>query len=92
MPAQHLVPAFANALHLSPRTQANALRALALDGEETKQQDWNAKAAAALLLGATWAGETVPKDRLAHEARVPEKAIAQQFQAMADRLKKHAPR
>lgn len=91
MPAQHLVPAFAHALQLSSRAQANALRALALDGEDAKEKDWNGKAAAALLLGARWAGERCDEEELARQARVPEATMAKQLEAMARRLKQHAP-
>jgi transcription initiation factor TFIIIB Brf1 subunit/transcription initiation factor TFIIB len=91
MPAQHLVPAFAEALQLSPRAQANALRALALDAEEAKEKDWNGKAAAALLLGARWAGERCDEGELARQARVPEATVAKQLEAMAQRLSNVAP-
>lgn len=91
MPAQHLVPAYAQALQLSSRAQAHALRALALDKEDAHANDWNSKAAAALLLGASWAGEPCDKGELAREARVPEQSVAKQFEAMVQRLKPFAP-
>ena len=91
MPAQHLVPAFAQALQLSPRAQAHALRALALDKDDAQPKDWNTKAAAALMLGAAWAGESCDNADLAREARVPETLVAKQYEAMAQRLKGLAP-
>jgi transcription initiation factor TFIIIB Brf1 subunit/transcription initiation factor TFIIB len=87
MPAQHFVPSFANAIHASSRAQANALRALALAGEETVENEWKPRAAAALLLGSEWAGEERTRAELAKAAGVNEKAVAQHYQALADRLR-----
>ena len=89
MPAQHFVPSFANAIHASSRTQANALRALALAGDEPNEQVWKDRAAAALLLGAEWAGEPKSHAEVAKAAGVTEKAVAQHYQMLADRLKGH---
>lgn len=92
MPAQHFVPSFANALQASSRTQAHALRALALCPDETVEREWRPRAAAAILLGAEWAGEPRTPGEVAQAAGVPEKAVSQHYQQMADRLRKFAPR
>lgn len=92
MPAQHFVPSFANAMHASSRTQANALRALALSGEEGPQTEWRERAAAALLLGAEWAGEKWNKADLARVAGAQEGAVAKHYAAMAEKLRHIAPR
>lgn len=87
MPAQHFVPKFATAVHASPRTQANALKALALAGNDPAEPEWKSRAAAALLLGAQWAGEKHTEADIARATGVPEQAVAKQYAIMAERLK-----
>lgn len=92
MPAQHLVPSFATALNVSSRAQANALKALAFASEETPQAEWGPRAAAALILGAKWAGETLDPAEAARATHLPEEKVAKHYQAMAEQLKRLAPR
>jgi transcription initiation factor TFIIIB Brf1 subunit/transcription initiation factor TFIIB len=92
MPAQHYVPGFAHALHASSRAQANALRALAIAGGNTNEKEWKPEAAAALLLGAHWAGEKWTEADVAKAAGVPAQAVAKHYAVMAERLKGVAPR
>ena len=92
MPAQHFVPSFANALHLSSRAQANALKALALSAETPKDTEWGPRAAAAVILGAEWAGESCDPSDAARAAHLPEEKVAQHYARLAAELKRHAPR
>jgi transcription initiation factor TFIIIB Brf1 subunit/transcription initiation factor TFIIB len=87
MPSQHFVPKFATTVRASSRTQANALKALALAGVEPAEPEWRSQAAAALLIGAMWAGEKHTEAELAEAAGVPEKAVAKHYADLAERLK-----
>lgn len=91
MPSQHFVPRFAQALHASPRVQANALTALALSPDEVIEAEWGARAAAALLIGAAWTGEKWTNEQVAQATGVPEKVVAKHYEKMAAALK-NAPR
>jgi transcription initiation factor TFIIIB Brf1 subunit/transcription initiation factor TFIIB len=88
MPSQHFVPGFATALHASSRAQANALKALAIAGGATTEKDWKPEAAAALLIGAQWAGEKWTEKDVAKAAGVPEQAVAKHYAMMAEKLKR----
>ncbi|HUR69112.1 MAG TPA: hypothetical protein VM370_07680 [Candidatus Thermoplasmatota archaeon] len=92
MPAQHFVPGLATAVNASSRAQANALKALALSGDDAGEKEWRDRAAAALVLGAHWAGEAQTPATLAKAAGVQEQAVAKHYAILADRLKSMAPR
>lgn len=88
MPAQHFVPRFATAIQASPRVQANALRALALAPEEHSPTEWAPRAAAALLLGASWEGVDANGAAVARATGVTEEAVAKHYATLAAALKK----
>lgn len=83
MPVQHYVPKLAQTLHLSPRVEANALKALAMAPEETPEHECAPRATAALRLGAEWAGEGWNGE----PAGVQEAAVAKHYARLAERLK-----
>ena len=87
MPSQHFVPRFAQALHASPRVQANALTALALSPDEAIEAEWGARAAAALLIASGWEGQNWSRSDVAKATGVPEQAVAKQYEKMAATLK-----
>lgn len=91
MPAQHFVPTFASAMHASSKTQAQALRVIALSGDEPAEKDWQTRAAAALLIGAEWAGEPCTPAEVAQATGVPEKKVAEHYAALANRMRRWAP-
>lgn len=91
MPAQHYVPRFAAALHVSPRVQANALHALSVAPEEPTPAEWAPRAAAALLLGASWEGPTPTQSEVARVTGTTEEAVAKHYANLAAWLKKAQP-
>lgn len=88
MPAEHFVPRFAKDLQASPRVQANALKALALTNEKTPETEWRTIAAAALMIGADWAGEEWNEAQVAKATGVPEKSVAKHYADLAEKLRK----
>lgn len=88
MPAEHFVPRFANTLHASPRVQANALKALAMAAPKIPETEWRELAAAALIVGADWAGEDWNEADVARQVGVKEQTVAKHYEQLAASLKK----
>lgn len=93
MVAQNFVPRFAQTLNVSSVVEANALRALALTGDvgtvETGETDWAPRAAAALIVGASWIGETWTEEVVATATGVPEYELVRHVAKLAEQLEGH---
>lgn len=86
MTAYTYVPRFATTLQATPRVEANAMEALALAGPGSSETEWAPRAAAALVLGASWEGEDWDAADVAHMTGVPQPALVRQLAALSREL------
>lgn len=86
MPAQQYVTRFATTLRASPTVEENALRALSMTGNDVVESDWAPLAAAAFVLGASWAGETWTEEHVARATGVPEYQLVRQLAKLHEQV------
>lgn len=86
MPAQQYVPSFATTLRASPAVEEAAFRALSMTKHESVESEWAPLAAAALVLGSTWAGENWTEEEVARAVGLPESQVVRQLAKLHENI------